>query len=812
MSKGNMGFLSLKERKIHGLIIAVLISVTVIISIGSAVVIPKFTAANQFGMPIDISSGQGFFSCGDSITLKNASIIYQDPHDEIKVYRWFIDGNPIEGSSSSNTVTDKESFTAQLVADNYTGVQSSSAVISFHSKCGIISANFSKVPAYDDLSYDPNGSITFYDQSYSKLDPELDITTWWWKGENPMDTTGPVFSTDNHLKMKMPNKTGVTYNIDLVVGDSSGKNFTSWSEEVMVPPDNVIPIANFTVVPSSGIRPLNVSIIDQSLSMVNYTVSNVNLSYNYTLFKNDDAGLPSVLIDRTSEKNPSFKLDSLGYYSIISNVTNIYGEHNEKWFNPITVHGPTIDSDNGINFTWVQEYGKTSYSVILLPLGITADWDVNWVVEKDGIKLRAVDPTAFTPRYDLPETGIYTVTLSASKDGFISSKKTQLMEIFPNVPPSPEMTMENTNAPYYAGINSVFGYVNQPIQFWSNKSNSMEESWLWDFGDNTSSPLRSPVHSYSAPGLYTVTLKASNVKGETRADISDELYYDQPYFIHDTYNVWILNSIEVNPTASRITGPVPLEVQFDAQVFVNGKSDAESRKYLSKWYWDFGWGTSDEERPSYTYYYPGTYYPYVWVQMINDYYSWHAWPVDTITVTPNTQIDPGFTYDEIDRNGTYGYSYKFMDTSQSYYGDIIRWSWDFDDGSPNSAEPAPTHMFKEPGIYTVTLTVSDSVSPIPNSEKFSKVISVSQNIQPTPIAAFDANIQTGLVPLTVQFADQSRGDIKQWNWNFGDGKISNEQNPKHHYLLPGLFDVSLEVVDTSGGRSEINNVGFIQVT
>jgi PKD repeat protein len=37
------------------------------------------------------------------------------------------------------------------------------------------------------------------------------------------------------------------------------------------------------------------------------------------------------------------------------------------------------------------------------------------------------------------------------------------------------------------------------------------DSWTWDFGDTTGSGDQHPVHIYSSPGIYTVTLTVSNV-------------------------------------------------------------------------------------------------------------------------------------------------------------------------------------------------------------------------------------------------------------------------------------------------------------
>src|SRR3954468_7670040 len=46
-------------------------------------------------------------------------------------------------------------------------------------------------------------------------------------------------------------------------------------------------------------------------------------------------------------------------------------------------------------------------------------------------------------------------------------------------------------------------------------------SWFWDFGDGTTSPVRSAAHLYGAPGIYNVSLKVTTDDGtdtEIKAD------------------------------------------------------------------------------------------------------------------------------------------------------------------------------------------------------------------------------------------------------------------------------------------------------
>jgi PKD repeat protein len=55
-----------------------------------------------------------------------------------------------------------------------------------------------------------------------------------------------------------------------------------------------------------------------------------------------------------------------------------------------------------------------------------------------------------------------------------------------------------------------------PVQF-TDTSTGSPTAWNWDFGDGATSTAQNPGHTYSSPGMYTVTLTASNVAGSSTA-------------------------------------------------------------------------------------------------------------------------------------------------------------------------------------------------------------------------------------------------------------------------------------------------------
>jgi PKD repeat protein len=126
------------------------------------------------------------------------------------------------------------------------------------------------------------------------------------------------------------------------------------------------------------------------------------------------------------------------------------------------------------------------------------------------------------------------------------------------------------------------------------------------------------------------------------------------------------------------------------------------------------------------------------------------------------------------------------------------WYWQFGDGT-NSTNETPSHIYITPGIYRPNLTVSNAGgSGVPYE--------LPGYITVAPVASFTATPPTtGDVPLKVQFNDTSMGAPTAWAWDFGDyspSSTSNEQNPSHIYVTPGVWTVRLEV--TKAGVSNIS--------
>jgi PKD repeat protein len=60
-------------------------------------------------------------------------------------------------------------------------------------------------------------------------------------------------------------------------------------------------------------------------------------------------------------------------------------------------------------------------------------------------------------------------------------------------------------------------------------------------------------------------------------------------------------------------------------------------------------------------------------------------------------------------------------------------------------------------------------------------------------ADFNVRIKNYGYPVVVDFNDQSLGNPSSWTWDFGDGTVSNNANPKHAYNTAGLYTIKLKV-------------------
>jgi len=366
--------------------------------------------------------------------------------------------------------------------------------------------------------------------------------------------------------------------------------------------------------------------------------------------------------------------------------------------------------------------------------------------------------TIQSPLHTYSTAGTYTVTLTATNTaGSDTVTQTGFITI-----------SSAATAPVASFASSVTaGTTPLNVQFVDSSTNS-PTSWTWSFGDGGTSTVQNPAHTYSTEGTYTVTLTSTNSGGSNTVT--------QAGYI-------VVSAASAVPVASFVstvnTGTAPLTVQF-----VDSSTNSPT-----SWAWSFGDGnTSTLQNPSHTYVTAGTYT--VTLTATNTGGSNTISSAGHITVT---YAIPVASFTSNVTSGTTPLYVAFTDTTTN---SPTSWSWYFGDGG-TSAEQNPTYEYTYAGTFTVMLTVAnDAGSDTESTTGYITVTSVT-----TPVASFTADVRSGTIPLTVQFTDTSSYTPTSWEWSFGDGSSSTEENPVHTYTTAGSYPVTLTVTNAGGTHS-----------
>lgn len=299
----------------------------------------------------------------------------------------------------------------------------------------------------------------------------------------------------------------------------------------------------------------------------------------------------------------------------------------------------------------------------------------------------------------------------------------------------------------------------------------------WDFGDGNTSTEQNPTHTYTAPGTYNVCLTITAHNPNCTATFCHHVVVMHPP-PHECHAAFAANQPDLSQPS----------IDFTDQSTADG--------VIVSWEWDFGDGnTSAEQNPSHTYAVPGTYLVCLTITD-NSGCTSHVCHHVVVHHPPIGHCQAAFVAHQPDPAQPI---YNFTDQSTAD-GVIVSWEWDFGDGN-TSTDQNPSHTYAAPGAYLVCLTITDDTGC--TSHVCHHVV-----VHHLPLhvcqAAFGVHQPDPALP-TFDFTDQStsNGTIVSWEWDFGDGNTSTDQNPSHTYSSVGAYLVCLTIIDNSGCSSHV---------
>lgn len=148
-----------------------------------------------------------------------------------------------------------------------------------------------------------------------------------------------------------------------------------------------------------------------------------------------------------------------------------------------------------------------------------------------------------------------------------------------------------------------------------------------------------------------------------------------------------------------------------------------------------------------------------------------------------------------------------FDATLSYNpkGEIVSYLWTFGDGGSDTG-PVVDHVYKQNGVYEVTLTVFDA-----EGRTNSTSTSITA-LNPLPTAEFSYSPRSTMEEEVVVSASEwvtfnaeqstDDGEVVSYEWYFGDGTEDEGMIVKHRWLYSGTYNVVLTVTDNDGDSSK----------
>ncbi|UAY51015.1 PKD domain-containing protein [Ferruginibacter albus] len=457
----------------------------------------------------------------------------------------------------------------------------------------------------------------------------------------------------------------------------------------------------------------------------------------------------------STQKNPLHTFDSLKSYTVSLTVTNAAGcTTTLKKTNYIKLSrlSPAIFFSN--------PQGCLSTYAVALSAGLSYPKPVNYLWDFGDGTTSTLTPVS--KKY--LATGTYTVKLYVTTaDGCSDSAvKSNLIKI------GTPVAVNFSAAP-------LVQCVGKNVQF--TDSTIGADSWIWDFGDGTTSTLKNPIHAYQLNGTFTVKLTAGNNGCQTL--------------------VTKTNYIQVLPPVAKFTPVVDCSNKTSVS-FTDNSIQPQT------WNWKFGDSDSiTTQNAIHNYAALGSYNVVLTVT--------NGGCVNSKTIAiklVNEHADFSKAKDSVCKNTAATFS-----VINSTAANITNYTFDFGDGTiVSTAARTLSHTYVTPGTYSVKLTITDINSCKDSITKVNYITIVG------PTAKFTAMPMAGCKGVKINFTDNSLTDgnhlINKWQWNYGDGIIDSISTPpfNHIYNTTGSFPVNLKIKDSNGCTDSISSATPIIVT
>ncbi|MDX2302653.1 MAG: PKD domain-containing protein [Microscillaceae bacterium] len=547
-----------------------------------------------------------------------------------------------------------------------------------------------------------------------------------------------------------------TYSVRLTTTFSDGCSVTSVPQPITIQPQ---PSAGFTIIPVVGLCQVPRTITFNPVT----TGAQYTYSWNF--------GDPNVFGGGTSTaSNPMHTYTDFGTNTVILTITNTITGCSSTGTLNIPIEEPVIV------FSADAEEGCAPLTVNFDATGTDANEAIiSYVFDfGDGSPLETIPGPTSTPQTSHIYTafGDYTPTLTITT----SNGCTRTVALAPiEVGEPPTLTGITLSRPGGC-VNDGGGITFTPVF----SGLVVADSLIWDFSDGTiinNDNINPVTHLFRDIGSLTVTLTAFANGCQVLVPFSQNVNISGPL------------------ARFQIVGGGSACVGTNTFNFNNQSLNGPNSTYT----WNFGDGSPTQIIPqgspvSHTYTSPGIYTVSLTANDSN------TGCVSIASAQVNVSVSGAdFTTFPNPADVCRNNAVQFIDQSTTT-GTIVRWIWDFGDGTIEefTNNPNTTHNYAPKATpYQATLTIEESNGCTTTSA--AKPVTVSG-----PRANFTSNIVV-CEGESLSFTDTSlplpgTSTINSWLWDFGDpvSGVNNSsalQNPSHIFSGPGTYTVRLTVED-----------------
>ncbi|MBB1125688.1 PKD domain-containing protein [Thiospirillum jenense] len=395
-------------------------------------------------------------------------------------------------------------------------------------------------------------------------------------------------------------------------------------------------------------------------------------------------------------------------------------------------------------------------------------------------------------------------------------------------------------------------------------------AWLWDFGDGETSTEQNPQHIYTEPGVYTVMLTVTNSDGMSRevvkteyvnvagattvstvlwgvvtdaqsgeplANVGVKLNGGQIVRTNEEGEYRIENvppgSLSADFYANNTEGPAPLDVEFyDASSDATQTLTANMTGYAPYSYDHVMIVAGVENRHDFSMTRPlaagNMRFVLSWGETPRDLDSHLLTPDGEHVYYPLENRDVGHANLDIDDTSSYGpETVTITDlVDGTYYYFVHNYSARNTTGDTTLAtSSAIVEIYDDNGLLRSLTAPTPSTDPVTDlvtglgeywyvgklngaTGQFTIVNELVEN---------ESDITGGersgtQYPPKFEAREASAPSIVLWQWEFGDGQYSSEQNPEHTYRTAGSYDVRLFVMNSDGVTNDITKEDFVVAT